>query len=231
MKLLIDVLNLTMKPKDLPDSSNWYEVKINDKMKLSANENDMVLIDNFYYDVKDLENKIQIENPDIKIYNLNKQKGIIKRNKENQTIEYENIVFATDSDLDGFRIRGILLSFFVKYAPDLIKTNHIYQLRTPIVVLKKGNKIIHYFMSFDEFNEWCNKNDVKQYKVDYKKGLGSWEKEELRDIFENNDINLFFDKFQWNKNLYKEIDKWFAPDKADMRKDKLMNNFFSIFNI
>lgn len=227
MKLITDVLNIDLNPKELPESENWFNIEIDSK-KVSVNENDDILINNFYYSVKDIKNK---EKLDSKPKNYTKNNKLIRRNKEEQILGYDSIVIASDQDLDGFRIRGIILSYFVKYAPDVIRNGKLYQLRTPIVVLKKNKKITHYFMTFDEFNEWCSNNDVKQFTISYKKGLGAWKKEELIEIFDNEDKSKFFDKFEWNKDLYKEIDEWFADDKADIRKEKLQENFFSILNI
>lgn len=227
MKLITDVLNIDLNPKELPESENWFNIEINSK-KVPVNENDDILINNFYYSVKDIKNK---EKLDSKPKSYTKNNKLIRRNKEEQILGYDSVVIASDQDLDGFRIRGIILSYFVKYAPDVIRNGKLYQLRTPIVVLKKNKKITHYFMTFDEFNEWCSNNDVKQFTISYKKGLGAWKKEELIEIFENEDKSKFFDKFEWNKDLYKEIDEWFADDKADIRKEKLQENFFSILNI
>lgn len=164
------------------------------------------------------------------IYNDLVKKKIVSRRNNAQKLNYDEIVFGTDQDLDGFSIRGILLSLFTKFAPEQIKEGNVSQLRTPIIVLKQKGKIKHFFMTFDEYNSFLEKNDIKGYVIDYKKGLGSWEKEELEEIFLKNDMNMFFDTLEWNKELYNETDDWFSSEKSDIRKEKLSNNSFSILN-
>ncbi len=49
-----------------------------------------------------------------------------------ENLRYNNIVVATDADVDGMHIRLLLLTFFLQFFPDLIKGGHIYILQTPL---------------------------------------------------------------------------------------------------
>lgn len=49
-----------------------------------------------------------------------------------ENLRYNNIVVATDADDDGMHIRMLLLTFFMKYYPDLIRRGHVYILQTPL---------------------------------------------------------------------------------------------------
>ncbi len=59
-----------------------------------------------------------------------------------ENLRYNNIIVATDADDDGMHIRMLLLTFFMKYYPDLIRRGHIFILQTPLfrVRNKKANR-------------------------------------------------------------------------------------------
>jgi topoisomerase-4 subunit B len=49
-----------------------------------------------------------------------------------EDLRYNNIVFATDADVDGMHIRLLLMTFFLQFFPDLVKNGHVYILETPL---------------------------------------------------------------------------------------------------
>lgn len=57
-------------------------------------------------------------------------------------LRYNNVIIATDADVDGMHIRLLLLTFFLQFFPDLIKKGHVYVLQTPLfrVRNKKGSR-------------------------------------------------------------------------------------------
>ncbi len=59
-----------------------------------------------------------------------------------ENLRYNNIIVATDADDDGMHIRMLVLTFFMKYYPDLIRRGHVYILQTPLfrVRNKKSNR-------------------------------------------------------------------------------------------
>ncbi len=89
-------------------------------------------------------------------------------------LRYNKIIVATDADDDGMHIRMLILTFFMKYYPDLIRRGHIYILQTPLFRVKNKNEV-RYCYSREEkdcvINEMKTKVEITRFK-----GLGeiSW---------------------------------------------------------
>jgi topoisomerase IV subunit B len=66
-----------------------------------------------------------------------------------ENLRYNNIVIATDADVDGMHIRLLLLTFFLQFYPDLVKTGHVYILQTPLFRVR-NKKATKYCYSVDE---------------------------------------------------------------------------------
>jgi topoisomerase-4 subunit B len=56
-------------------------------------------------------------------------------------LRYNNIVVATDADVDGMHIRLLLLTFFMQFFPDLIRNNHVKILETPLFRVRNKQKL------------------------------------------------------------------------------------------
>lgn len=149
---------------------------------------------------------------------------------ENPDIDFENVLIATDADLDGILIRGLVLTFFQRFAPTLIKKNKIKILSTPMITAEKSNKIEEYFMSFEKYLEFQSKN--KNYDYNYYKGLGSWNgKDDLGQLIENYGLDTFIEPFEVDKELDQTISNWMSGKNSDVRKDYLRGKEFDIFKI
>ena len=87
------------------------------------------------------------------------------------------------------------------------------------------------FFTLDEYNDWLKKNKTTNLKAHYYKGLGSWEKKDLQDLVKRFGIDKFIQTLEYDENSVKLIDDWLNKKKADVRKEYLKENEFSIFSI
>jgi len=150
--------------------------------------------------------------------------------KDNDTMKYDSIVIATDADPDGQHITGLLLSLFNKFTPHLIEQGKIKLFRTPMIVAspksKKGKKILIY--NFEEMFEFEEKYDINKYEMEYYKGLGRWEGDDLKNLISEYGEDNFIIPLSKDIDLDKLIDNWFSKDKSDFRKDQIRDIKFSI---
>ena len=87
-----------------------------------------------------------------------------------EDLRYNNIVIATDADVDGMHIRLLLITFFLQFFPELIKEGHLYILETPLFRVR-NKKQTYYCYSEEE-----KRNAIKKLKgkpeITRFKGLG-----------------------------------------------------------
>ncbi len=60
-----------------------------------------------------------------------------------EDLRYNNIVIATDADVDGMHIRLLLMTFFLQFFPDLVKNGHVYVLETPLFRVRNKQETIY----------------------------------------------------------------------------------------
>jgi topoisomerase-4 subunit B len=60
-----------------------------------------------------------------------------------ETLRYNNVVIATDADVDGMHIRLLLLTFFIQYFPELVEQGHVSILQTPLFRVRNKDKTIY----------------------------------------------------------------------------------------
>ncbi len=85
-----------------------------------------------------LTKKIVYENEEFNLlqHALNIEEGL-------EDLRYNNIVIATDADVDGMHIRLLLLTFFLQFFPDLVKNGHVYVLETPLFRVRNKQQTIY----------------------------------------------------------------------------------------
>ena len=104
-----------------------------------------------------------------------------------EDLRYNNIVIATDADVDGMHIRLLLITFFLQFFPEIIKEGHLYILQTPLFRVRNKKETI-YCYSEEEKREAVNKLKGKP-EITRFKGLGEISPDEFQH-FIGEDIRL-----------------------------------------
>ena len=104
-----------------------------------------------------------------------------------EDLRYNNIVIATDADVDGMHIRLLLITFFLQFFPDLIKTGHLYILQTPLFRVRNNKETI-YCYSEDEKRKAIEKIKTNP-EITRFKGLGEISPDEFK-FFIGDNIKL-----------------------------------------
>ncbi len=102
-------------------------------------------------------------------------------------LRYNNIVLATDADVDGMHIRLLLITFFLQFFPDLVKNGHLYILQTPLFRVRNKKETIYCYSDEQRVNA-INKLGPKP-EITRFKGLGEISPDEFKH-FIGKDIRL-----------------------------------------
>lgn len=93
-------------------------------------------------------------------------------------LRYNNVIIATDADVDGMHIRLLLITFFLEFFPDLIKQGHLYILQTPLFRCRNTKQTL-YCYSEDEklraIKKLTGKPEITRFK-----GLGEISPDEFK---------------------------------------------------
>ena len=147
----------------------------------------------------------------------------------NKTISFEKVILANDADMDGIFIANQYVGWFTKFAPNLFNEHKIARLITPLVILRDSkDKLVKYFYSLNEFKDYESKNDLSKMKIDYKKGLGSWPKDEFIELFDKFGFEYFVQDLLMDNEGKIYVDDWLNGKNAEKRKEYLRNYTFNI---
>jgi len=129
-----------------------------------------------------MSKKIVYENEEFNLLQaaLNIEEGM-------EDLRYNNIVIATDADVDGMHIRLLLLTFFLQFFPELIKEGHLYILETPLFRVRNKTETIYCYSQEERISaveKLKPKPEITRFK-----GLGEISPDEFKH-FIGNDIRL-----------------------------------------
>jgi topoisomerase-4 subunit B len=129
-----------------------------------------------------LTKKVVYENEEFNLlqHALNIEDGL-------ENLRYNNIVVATDADVDGMHIRLLLMTFFLQFFPDLVKTGHVFILQTPLFRVRNKKETIYCYSDEERvlaIDKLGSKPEITRFK-----GLGEISPDEFEN-FIGADIRL-----------------------------------------
>lgn len=136
-----------------------------------------------------------------------------------EDLRYNNIVIATDADVDGMHIRLLLITFFLQFFPELIKEGHVYILQTPLFRVRNKKETIYCYSEEERKNaiEKLRNPEITRFK-----GLGEISPEEFKN-FIGADMRL--DPVMLDKALAVEkLLEFYMGNNTPDRQEFIINN-------
>lgn len=134
-------------------------------------------------------------------------------------LRFGKLAIASDADVDGFHICGLLMNVIDTFWPELFKLGFIHILRTPVVMVTMKDKTQLEFFTESEFHDWetTEGQKVRGWSHKYYKGLSAWETSDFAKFLAN------FDKYLFKVTVEDEedvdaIDLAFNGQRANDRK-------------
>ncbi len=137
-----------------------------------------------------------------------------------EDLRYNNIVIATDADVDGMHIRLLLITFFLQFFPELIKEGHLYILQTPLFRVRNKKDTIYCYSEEERvaaIEKLKPKPEITRFK-----GLGEISPDEFRH-FIGDDIRL--DPVMLDKSMsIEQLLKFYMGKNTPERQEFIINN-------
>lgn len=135
-------------------------------------------------------------------------------------LRYNNIVIATDADVDGMHIRLLLITFFLQFFPEVIKEGHLYILQTPLFRVRNKKKTIYCYSDEERKNaieELKPKPEITRFK-----GLGEISPDEFKH-FIGEDMRL--DPVMLDKDMsIEELLSFYMGKNTPSRQEFIIDN-------
>ncbi|NQX85727.1 MAG: type IIA DNA topoisomerase subunit B [Flavobacteriaceae bacterium] len=137
-----------------------------------------------------------------------------------EDLRYNNIVIATDADVDGMHIRLLLITFFLQFFPEVIKEGHLYILQTPLFRVRNKKETIYCYSDQERRNaieKLKPKPEITRFK-----GLGEISPDEFK-YFIGDDIRL--DPVMLDKSMsIEELLTFYMGKNTPTRQEFIINN-------
>jgi len=134
-------------------------------------------------------------------------------------LNFGKVAFATDADVDGAHIAGLLMNVFDTFWPELFRLGFVHILRTPTVKVYLKDKTVLEFFTEREFKEWANGPgaSTKGWSHRFFKGLGTTKTPDFIPYMEHLDQYLFQITCEGEEDK-QAVDLAFNPERANDRK-------------
>jgi len=162
-----------------------------------------------------LTKKIVYQNEE---FNLLQHALDIEEDVEN--LRYNNVVIATDADVDGMHIRLLLMTFFLQFFPELVKKGHLYVLNTPLFRVRDKKETIYCYSEQEKLKaieKLRGKPEITRFK-----GLGEISPNEFEQ-FIGKDIRLEPVVLKSNQSIEQLLDYYMGKNTPD-RQMFIINN-------
>tara|TARA_B100000575_G_scaffold45663_1_gene32881 strand:+ start:15046 stop:16902 length:1857 start_codon:yes stop_codon:yes gene_type:complete len=136
-----------------------------------------------------------------------------------EDLRYNNIVIATDADVDGMHIRLLLITFFLQFFPELIKQGHLYILQTPLFRVRNKKQTFYCYSEnerLQSIEKLGGKPEITRFK-----GLGEISPNEFK-FFIGENIKL--DPVMLDRNITSEDLMSFYMGKNTQERQKFIIN-------
>ena len=162
-----------------------------------------------------LTKKVVYENEEFNLlqHALNIEEGL-------EGLRYNQVVIATDADVDGMHIRLLILTFFLQFFPDLVKKGHVFVLETPLFRVRNKQKTIYCYDENEKqaaIKELGSKPEITRFK-----GLGEISPEEFGK-FINADIKLDPVILEQGDHIQHLLEYYMGKNTQE-RQDFIINN-------
>jgi topoisomerase-4 subunit B len=135
-------------------------------------------------------------------------------------LRYNNVVIATDADVDGMHIRLLLITFFLQFFPELIKENHLYILQTPLFRVRNKKDTIYCYSQLEKqaaMDKLSGKVEITRFK-----GLGEISPDEFKHFIGE---NIRLDPIMLDKEMsIEELLSFYMGKNTPDRQEFIINN-------
>jgi topoisomerase-4 subunit B len=136
------------------------------------------------------------------------------------SLRYNNVVIATDADVDGMHIRLLMITFFLQFFPDLVKSGHLYVLQTPLFRVRNKKETIYCYSDLERqhaIQKLGTKPEITRFK-----GLGEISPDEFK-FFIGESIRL--EPVVITKDIHiKDILEFYMGKNTPDRQDFIIRN-------